>query len=173
MSLCDAVDHDGPTTISDPRALRNALGNFATGITIVTARNADGSAIGLTVNSFNSVSLEPPLIIWSLSQTSSRFDAFQRAAHYAVHVLASDQIELAQRFATSGVDKFLGLRTSSGLGGVPLLENCCAWFECRNESRLEAGDHRLFIGAVERFATAQRKPLIYHGGCYRELGAQD
>ncbi|WP_105505550.1 flavin reductase family protein [Paraburkholderia sp. BL21I4N1] len=159
----------------DSRALRSALGHFATGITIVTARNADGNAIGLTVNSFNSVSLDPPLIVWSLSQTSSRFDAFQRAEHYAVHVLASDQIELAQRFATSGVDKFLGLRTSTGLGGVPLLENCCAWFECRNETRFEAGDHRLFIGAVQRFSTAQiagRKPLIYHGGSYRELSAQ-
>lgn len=160
----------------DSRALRSALGHFATGITIVTARNADGSAIGLTVNSFNSVSLDPPLIVWSLSQTSSRFDAFQRAEHYAVHVLASDQIELAQRFATSGVDKFLGLRMSTGLGGVPLLENCCAWFECRNETRFEAGDHRLFIGAVQRFSTAQtagRKPLIYHGGNYRELSAQN
>jgi len=173
MSICDTVGHAAQTTASDPRALRNALGSFATGITIITARTADGQAIGLTVNSFNSVSLEPPLIVWSLSRNSSRYEAFLHATYYAVHVLAFDQTELAQRFATSGTDKFLGVHTSTGLGDTPLLEDCCARFECRNEARFEAGDHRMFIGSVERYSAAPRKPLIYHGGRYQRLSAQD
>lgn len=172
MPICDTVTLFDQTMNSDPRALRNALRSFATGITVVTACTPEGQAIGLTVNSFNSVSLAPPLIVWSLSQDSSNFEAFQRASHYAVNVLALDQIELAQRFATSDADKFLGLATSPGLGGAPLLQKCCAWFECRNESRFAAGDHRVFIGSVERFSAVARKPLIYHGGRYQGLSDQ-
>lgn len=173
MSTHDTVTRPDCGSPVDTRALRTALGSFATGVAIVTARSADGDVMGLTVNSFNSVSMEPPLIVWSLSRTSSRFDAFQQVTHYAAHVLALEQVELAQRFATSGSDRFLGLFVSPGLGGAPLLDDYCARFECRIASRVDAGDHRMFIGAVERFSAAPRKPLVYHGGRYRKLSAQD
>ncbi|NIE57310.1 MULTISPECIES: flavin reductase family protein [unclassified Burkholderia] len=173
MSTHDTVTRPDCGSSVDTRALRTALGSFATGVAIITARAPDGCVIGLTVNSFNSVSMEPPLIVWSLSRTSSRFDAFQQVTHYAAHVLALDQVELAQRFATSVGDKFLGLVVSPGLGGAPLLEGCSARFECQIASRIDAGDHRMFIGSVERFSAVPRKPLVYHGGRYRELSAQD
>jgi flavin reductase (DIM6/NTAB) family NADH-FMN oxidoreductase RutF len=154
---------------TDSRALRDALGHFATGITVITARAASGERVGLTANSFNSVSLDPPLILWSLSLYSPTLPGFQSASHYAVNVLAADQIDLSQRFAASGGDKFAGLQWSEGLGGSVLLPGCCAWFECRNEARHAGGDHLIFVGLVERYAQAQRPPLIYQRGRYREL----
>lgn len=153
----------------DTRALRQALGMFATGITVITARAPDGQYIGLTANSFNSVSLDPPLIVWSLSLYSPNLAAFQTASHYAVNVLAVDQVELSQRFALPRVDKFAGLQPCEGLGGAPLLDGCCAWFECRNEARHPGGDHLVFIGLVERFSREDREPLVYQGGRYRSL----
>lgn len=154
---------------NDHRALRDALGTFATGVTVVTALDPDGHAIGLTVNSFSSVSLEPPLVLWSLARTSPGLAAFRAASHFAVNILAADQQALSERFARRGADKFAGIGWQGGLGGAPLLPGCCAVLECRSELQHEGGDHLIFIGRVERFSRREAAPLIYHGGSYRQL----
>jgi flavin reductase (DIM6/NTAB) family NADH-FMN oxidoreductase RutF len=144
---------------------RAALGMFATGVTIVTARNALGEFVGLTANSFNSVSLEPPLVLWSLSRAAASMPAFSAGAHYAINVLSADQQALAQRFAAKGVDRFADLEFTLGVGGAPLLAGACATFECFNRSRYEEGDHVIFVGEVERCThRAGASPLLYHGG---------
>ncbi len=150
-------------------ALRAALGAFATGITVVTCRDDDGVPVGLTVNSFNSVSLDPPLVLWSLARSSPTLVAFERCSHYVVNVLAAEQIDLSQRFALSSGEKFEGLNSSDGAGGAPLLAGCCAWFECSNALRHDGGDHVIFIGRVERIGRGGGEPLLYHGGRYRRL----
>ncbi|MFA7291439.1 MAG: flavin reductase family protein [Rhodocyclaceae bacterium] len=154
----------------DCRNFRAALGSFATGIAVVTACAPDGSFVGLTVNSFNSVSLEPPLVLWSLDLGSPSLEAFSSASHYAVNILAAGQSDLSQRFSTRLDDKFGDLAVCVGVGGVPLLHGCCAWFECANEVQYPGGDHRIFVGRVERFSgDPERAPLVYHGGRYRRL----
>ncbi|MBI4754113.1 MAG: flavin reductase family protein [Betaproteobacteria bacterium] len=153
----------------DARALRDALGGFATGVTVITTCGDDGRPVGLTVSSFNSVSLDPPLVLWSLSLHSPNLAAFRRCSHYAVNVLAAEQEGLSAHFAASGIDRFGGMEVQPGLGGAPLLPGCCAWFECRNEARHAGGDHIIFVGRVERFAREDRAPLLFHGGRYRRL----
>lgn len=155
------------------RALRDALGAFATGVTVVTALDPEGRAIGMTVNSFNAVSLDPPLILWSLSLASPNLEAFRRAGRFAVNVLAEDQQALSERFAQRNSDKFAGIDWRGGLGGTPLLAGCCAVLECRNEAQHAGGDHLIFIGRVERFARQERAPLLFHGGRYRVLSGSD
>lgn len=153
----------------DPRSLRDALGDFATGVAVVTARSADGQPVGVTINSFASVSLEPPLVLWSLGLHSPSLAVFESCSHYSVNVLAADQIEFSQRFAQSQSDKFAGIELKVGAGDTPLLPGCCAWFECRNEQRYPGGDHVILVGYVERFERQARPPLIFHGGRYRSL----
>lgn len=153
----------------DTLALRAALGAFATGVTVVTALAPNGRHIGLTVSSFNVVSLEPPLIVWSLGLRSHSLLAFRKADRYVVNVLALDQAELSQRFAMPQEDKFANLDLAYGLGGVPLLPGCCAWFECRNEVQYAGGDHLILIGHVERYARTDKEPLIFHNGRYQAL----
>ena len=149
------------------RHFRDALAAFATGVTIVTARDADGAPVGLTANSFNSVSLAPPLVLWSLWRGAGSMRAFASGSHYAVHILAADQRGLAERFATSTSDRFAGLAWREGAGGAPLLEGAAAVFECFNRSRYEEGDHTIFVGEVERCARRRgASPLIFHGGRY-------
>ena len=113
----------------DAREFRNALGSFTTGVTIVTTRDASGHDVGLTANSFNSVSLDPPLVLWSLAKSSTSLSAFVEAKHFAVHILAADQEPLSNRFATRGADKFAGLQIERGEGGMPLLHGCAARFD--------------------------------------------
>jgi flavin reductase (DIM6/NTAB) family NADH-FMN oxidoreductase RutF len=154
----------------DIKALRSALGSYATGVAVVSARSADGETIGLTVNSFASVSLDPPLVLWSLALSSPNIDAFKASSHYAVNILAADQTDISQQFASRQLDKFAGLECCEGLGGAPLLPRCCAWFECRNTAQYPGGDHVILLGHVERFAVdAARAPLLFHGGRYAEL----
>lgn len=153
----------------DSRSLRDALGEFATGVAVVTARAANGQPVGVTINSFASVSLEPPLVLWSLGLQSPSLAVFESCSHYAVNILAADQVELSQRFSQSQNDKFAGIDTTGGAGGTPLLPGCCAWFECRNEARYPGGDHIILLGYVEDFQRAERPPLIFHGGQYRKL----
>ena len=146
---------------------RAALGMFATGVTIVTARGADGAPVGLTANSFNSVSLAPPLVLWSLARRAGSMPHFERGSHYAINILAADQHGLAERFASKAADRFDGVVFSDGAGGAPILEGSAAVFECFNRSRYEEGDHVIFVGEVERCAwRAGAQPLIYHGGRY-------
>ena len=154
----------------DCRAFRDALGSFTTGIAVVTACAPDGSFVGLTVNSFNSVSLDPPLVLWSLDLGSPSLEAFRSASHYAVNILGADQEAVSQRFATRLEDKFGDLELCLGAGSAPLLHGCCAWFECANETQYPGGDHLIFLGRVERFSgDPLRAPLVYHGGQYRRL----
>ena len=157
----------------DPREFRKALGSFATGVTIITTRAADGSPIGLTCSSFNSVSLDPPLVLWSLENRSLSLPVFQAARHWAVHVLASDQEELSGRFARRGANKFAGLTLEQGVGGVPLLTGCTARFQCRNAFQYDGGDHVIFVGEVERFDRSDAAPLVFHGGRYAHATRRD
>src|SRR5882672_787909 len=127
--------------VFDAMEFRRALGSFATGVTIITTRAQDGTPLGLTVNSFNSVSLNPPLVLWSLANNSMSLDAFRAAPNWAVHVLAADQEELSGRFAKRGIDKFAGLELDTGAGNIPLLRGCSARFQCRTAFQQEGGDH--------------------------------
>lgn len=154
----------------DRRAFRDTLGLFVTGVTIVTTRSVKGERIGVTANSFNSVSLDPPLILWSLNKQSGSLASFEGAGFFAVHILRQDQIELSNRFAKPGQDKFEGLETAEGKGRVPILKDCAARLECRTYNRHPAGDHTIFIGEVLEFeASPQAEPLLYHGGRYARL----
>ena len=154
----------------DRRALRAALGSFTTGVAIVTTCTPTGDWIGLTVNSFSSVSLDPPLVLWSLDLSSPSLEAFETASHYAVNVLSDAHEELSNRFASRVPDKFSGIDCAIGAGGVPLIPGCLAWFECRTHSRVVAGDHVVLIGHVERFAhNAAPAPLLFQAGAYRRL----
>lgn len=151
-------------TACDPRALRSALGSFATGVTVMTTLRPDGSPVGLTVNSFASVSLDPPLVLWSLAARSPSLAAFRAAGHFGVNVLAADQQALCGRFARPAADKFAGVDWAPGACGVPLLAGCVATFECRSAFNNWGGDHVIFVGHVERFATAERPALLFHRG---------
>ncbi len=149
--------------------LRQALGRFVTGVTIVTCRDENGEPVGLTANSFNALSLEPPLVLWSLRQASSTIAAFTNASHFAVNVLAADHVELSRRFARPSSATFDAGVWTDGQGGAPLLSGCVAVFECRRRSHHAAGDHLLFIGEVERIGGTADTPLVYHAGHYRTL----
>ena len=148
------------------RRFRSALGAFATGVTIVTTRDGTGADVGLTANSFNSVSLDPPLVLWSLARSARSLPAFLAASHFAVHVLAADQEELSMRFAARGSEKFAGLNLERGAGHIPLLRGCAARFQCRTAFRHEAGDHMIFVGEVEEFDRSDRSELLFHRGRY-------
>ena len=138
---------------------------FATGVTIVTARAANGDLVGLTANSFNSVSLAPPLVLWSLAQAASSMPAISTGTHYAINILAADQKDLALRFAAKGTDRWAGVAFTEGVSGAPLLQGAAAVFECFNRSRYEEGDHVIFVGEVERCThRAGASPLLFHGG---------
>ncbi len=150
----------------DPRAFRQALGTFVTGVTIVTTRDAAGHPAGLTANSFNSVSLDPPMVLWSLALDSTNLDAFRQASYWAVHVLAAGQEQLSVQFATREQDRFSGVSTTQGPAGIPLLEDYAARFVCRAAFEYEGGDHAIFLGRVEAFEQTTRTPLVYHQGRY-------
>lgn len=150
----------------DSAFFRTALGRYATGVTVVTTAGPDGAPIGLTVSSFNSVSLNPPLVLWSLSLGSSSLAAFEQCERYVVNVLSADQIALARRFATGRTpDRFAGLTAHHAPGGTPMLDgHCAAWFECRNRSRYVEGDHVIMVGEVERCGHSGEPPLVFHAG---------
>ncbi len=152
------------------RDFRSTLGSFATGVTIVTAMSPDNEPVGVTISSFNSVSIDPPLILWSLSLNSPLLETFRSASHYAINVLAADQQALSDRFASRSTNRFATLPVQTGLGGTPLIEGCCAWFECTHEAQYPGGDHLIFVGHVERFARGESEdPLVFHGARYRQI----
>ena len=154
-----------------PDTLRHAFASFATGVTVITALDEQGAAVGMTANSFGSVSLDPPLVLWSLRRASSSLAAFAGAAHFAVNVLAETQVELSRRFASSQqADKFAEGHWAAGIGGSPVLAGCAAVFECAVDSQQLAGDHVLFIGRVLRVVDLAVAPLVFQGGHYRMLG---
>ena len=162
------ADDTGPLM---PQALRAALGRFATGVTIITCLDTQGGAVGLTANSFASLSLDPPLVLWSLRKASGSRAAFEVARHFAINVLAETQVDLSRRFASAAVpDKFAEGAWAPGLGGVPVLAGCAAVFECLADACHDIGDHLLFIGRVQRLADLAVSPLVFQGGHYRMLG---
>lgn len=150
----------------DPRAFRRALGNFATGVTVMTAATPAGQQVGVTANSFNSVSLEPALILWSIDKRSTSYEVFAEASHFAVNVLAADQIELSNQFARPSDNKFAGVEFARGAGDAPLLADCAARFQCERHQILEGGDHWIMLGKVVAFDDFGRSPLLYHQGAY-------
>ena len=156
--------------IVDPRELRQVLGRFATGVTIVTCLDAAGDRIGLTANSFNALSLSPPLVLWSLRQSSPSLPAFRAAKHFAVNILAESQVDLSRRFASSVQDKFAEGVWSGGEGGAPVLAGAAAVLECERVQAQDAGDHMLFIGRVLQLDDISTPPLLFHGGHYHLLG---
>ncbi|MCT9811437.1 flavin reductase family protein [Acidovorax sp. Be4] len=144
---------------------RQALGQFATGVTIVTALNAQNQPVGVTVSSFNSVSLHPPLVLWSMANSAASLSVFMACTHYAVHVLGAEQKSLAEQFASKGIDRWAGVLHQPGQTGVPLLDGAVAAFECFNRSRYQEGDHVIFVGEVEHCSHQNdAAPLIYHAG---------
>jgi len=150
----------------DPRDFRNALGTYATGVTIITASGSDGKPYGITCNSFASVSLNPPLVLWSLVLYSSSLSVFQNAGHFAVNVLGASQQALANKFARSSEDKFVGVEWTPGVGNAPLLKDSVANFQCRAVNRYYGGDHVIFLGAVEAYAYSRNEPLLFARGGY-------
>lgn len=156
----------------DARTLRQAFGCFPTGVTIVSTRGPDGVFVGLTVSSFTSLSLDPPLILWALSSRSSSLRAFETSERFAVNILADDQVAISQRFASSSRDKFHGIETHPGLGGTPLIQGCSAYIECSFHSAQPGGDHVIFIGTVQRVQVSARPPLVYVGARYRTVGPE-
>jgi 3-hydroxy-9,10-secoandrosta-1,3,5(10)-triene-9,17-dione monooxygenase reductase component len=154
------------------RALRDALGKFVTGVTVITAHH-EGCDYGVTVNSFNSVSLDPPLVLWSLARTSSSLEAFKNAEHFAVHVLAADQRDLSDRFAKSGPDKFTDFEFDRAEHGTPLVDGCSARFLCRRAFNYDGGDHEIIVGEVIDYVDSDRAPIAYHAGRYALTMAHD
>ena len=152
------------TDIEEPEIdlgeFRRALSCFATGVAVATTLDDSGERIGMTISSFSSVSMEPPLVLWSIAYDAQGYDAFIDAEYFAVNVLAKGQDELSERFATRGVDKFEGLDCREGLHGSPILPEYAACFECRTEHRYEGGDHKIIVGRVLWFDERESEPLI-------------
>lgn len=148
----------------DKQAFRRALGAFATGVTIVTTQDTQGNLFGVTINSFNSVSLDPPLVLWSLSTASRSFPAFRGSDHFVVNVLAVEQSALASHFAASIDNKFHEQSFSRGIGGAPVLDGVAAHFECRKVATHPGGDHVIYIGQVERLFYSEKRALVFSDG---------
>lgn len=158
--------NDRAAVAVDLSQFRRALSCFATGVAVVTTVDSSGAKVGMTINSFNSVSLDPPLVLWSVAEDSYSYDVFTRAEHFAVNVLSMHQKDLADRFAQSNNDKFDGLRHGEGLHGVPLLSDFAACFECRTEHIYSGGDHKIIVGRVLRVEDHDKDPLIFYRGHY-------
>lgn len=163
MSAVTAFDGD-PT--AEPEAFRRCLGQFATGVTVVTA-NINGELVGLTVNSFASVSLNPPLILWSINVASGSYAKFSVADSFIINVLSEDQIALSRHFGRSGGDKFSSIAWSTGVNGAPILDGVAAFFECSRESEHRGGDHLILVGRVQRAVQFDRNTLLFAQGRYR------
>jgi flavin reductase (DIM6/NTAB) family NADH-FMN oxidoreductase RutF len=150
----------------DARDFRNALGTFCTGVTVIAAASPDGRRVGLTANSFSAVSLNPPLVLWSLVVHSPSMPVFQEASHFCINVLEASQGELAHHFARPSEDKFAGIDWEAGLSGAPRLTGVLAQFQCRNSYRYYGGDHVIFLGAVEDYTHRSGEPLLFNRGAY-------
>jgi flavin reductase (DIM6/NTAB) family NADH-FMN oxidoreductase RutF/DNA-binding MarR family transcriptional regulator len=150
----------------DTREFRNALGSFATGVTVITTVGPDGEDVGVTASSFNSVSLDPPLILWSLDKRSMSMEAFEHCDYFVVNVLGAEQVDISNRFARAGEDKFAGLEFGRGLGNVAMLPGSSARFQCRPEFQYEGGDHVILVGRVVDFDVSGRPGLVFQQGRY-------
>ena len=157
---------EAPASTFDPKDFRRALGMFATGVTIVTTHGAEGAPIGITANSFNSVSLDPPMVLWSLANNARSLQAFSDSEHWNVHILSNEQEALSNQFARAGEDKFAGLTLDTQASGAPLLTGCSARFQCKTAFKYEGGDHTIFVGEVVRYDSSSLPPLLYVTGGY-------
>jgi 3-hydroxy-9,10-secoandrosta-1,3,5(10)-triene-9,17-dione monooxygenase reductase component len=166
--FCDGNREPGLRNSDDPQIdldeFRRALSCFATGVAVVTTLDSNGDRAGMTISSFNSVSLDPPLVLWSIANDSYSYDAFIDAEYFAVNVLTMGQQALSDRFATRNVDKFEGLEFRKGLHGLPILPEYAACFECRREHRYSGGDHEIIVGRVLRLDDRETDPLIFYRG---------
>lgn len=171
--LAEAISFH-PST-EEGRRFREALGRFATGVAVVTARGPDGEALGMTVNSFTSVSLEPPLVLWCPAVSSRRHDIFAGAAAWAVHILGVEQMDICLRFTRSGAGGFDGLAAEVNEDGVPILPGAAARFDCRAVARYPAGDHTILVGEVVRVTVGgpADRPLVFAAGRFSTLAAPD
>lgn len=166
QTTVSSTETELPMTEFSSMDFRRCLGEFVTGVTVITTVGPDGTPYGLTANSFSSVSLDPPLILWSLRLNATNFPIFSTAETFAVNILAEDQVEVSNRFAKSGPDRFKGVEVSTGAGGVPLIDGAVAQLECRREASYPGGDHVVFIGRVLRLRNTARKPLAFRSGSY-------
>jgi flavin reductase (DIM6/NTAB) family NADH-FMN oxidoreductase RutF len=157
----------------DPRAFRNALSNFGTGVTVVTTTTENGDALGMTASSFNSVSLDPPLVLWSIDNGANGVEAFSQAKHFCVNVLAADQSDISNQFARSGDDKFAGVAFEEGLGGSRKIKGAIAQFECSTWEVYPGGDHKIIVGRVEKFSTDEGEALMFVQGGYAKPTSLD
>lgn len=155
----------------DAKALRGALGQFATGVTVMTAQDSCGRRVGVTANSFSSVSLDPPLVLWSIGKQSGSAATFCAASHYGVNILSASQVALSNHFASRVDDKYAGITFEDGEGGCALLAEVTAHFECALERCIDGGDHWILLGRVLRFRAFDRPPLLFHQGRYAALQA--
>ena len=162
-----------PSPAIDPMELRRCLGSFVTGVTVITVLDESGAPIGMTANSFNSVSLDPPLIVWSLRTNARTFPVYSTAKRFVVNILSEEQVDISNRFAKSGADRFEGVAITAGIDGVPLIDGCAAHLECRTEATYPGGDHLLFLGRVERIVGSARKPLAFGAGKYMVVHPYD
>lgn len=160
------MTHPADDASFDPKAFRRALGNFATGVTIITTVGPDGEKVGVTASSFNSLSMDPPLILWSSMKEARSCVAFENASHFAVNILSSDQMDMSNHFARQQDDKFAGFDWEEGLGGAPIFPNCAGRFQCETYDKLDGGDHWIFVGKVVAFDDFGRAPLCFHQGSY-------
>lgn len=158
-----------PPAPLDTRELRKALSRYPTGVAVVATRDAQGGAVGLTCNSFTSVSLSPPLVLWCLALYSPSLPAFLQAKYFSINFLSVGQEALSRHFSAAVPDRFKGIEHATGAGDVPLIAGCAAHLECRNETRHYIGDHVIFIGQVVHFAHTTRKPLVFSEGQYGAL----
>jgi len=164
LQFYDGDKEPGLRNSDDPQIdlgiFRRALSGFATGVAVATTVDSSGECAGITISSFNSVSLDPPLVLWSISEDAYSYDAFINAEYFAVSILTAEQQQLSARFATKGADKFEGLDCREGLHGVPILPDYAACFECRTEHQHPGGDHRIIVGRVLRLDDREKDPLI-------------
>jgi flavin reductase (DIM6/NTAB) family NADH-FMN oxidoreductase RutF/DNA-binding IclR family transcriptional regulator len=171
MTTSDSKGHspsaaEGQRAIQTQRALRDAFGSFVTGVTVVTTMGPDGTMAGCTANSFSSVSIDPPLVLWSLARSASSYEIFANSDRFTINVLSEGQRHVSQLFASKGVDKFGQSSWTPGLGGVPVLDGALCFLECRRYASYPGGDHTIFLGQVENFQRLQSRPLVFGGGRY-------
>ena len=154
----------------DTAGFRTALSSFATGVAVVSTGAADGKPVGVTINSFASVSLSPPLVLWNIAKSALSHDIFAHSRYFCINVLAMHQRELSLTFARTGVDKFSGLACGAGIGGTPKLPDFAACFECETEHNYDGGDHTIIVGRVRAFEDRETDPLIFYRGRFLRKG---
>ncbi|WP_422121107.1 flavin reductase family protein [Paragemmobacter straminiformis] len=169
QSIDHPQDAEFQPATSDPRLLRDALGRFATGVTVITCLTKDGP-VGITANSFASVSLDPALVLWSIARSSSRFASFSAAQNFAIHILGADERDLAARFTRGGAG-FEGLPLAAGHGGTPLIGGTLARFDCALDRALDGGDHLILLGRVLAASFRQGAPLVFSQGHFGGFAA--